>query len=275
MQQTKRYSMLRRPIVALLRHLGYELVRSGVQLDGLYDQDGLTSRHNHEFMNDPGFRNAYQRGLVAAQGVDPKHHWRVHTALWAAGVAIKTRGDFIECGVNAGFISSAIMHAYDWNSAGRKYFLVDSFTGPPMNQFSEKETDSGILAMVEDAVKRGAYVTDMDRVRSNFSEWPNAQIVKGTVPDVLSEISIPSIAFLHLDLNAARPESAALEYFWSRISNNGVVLLDDYAYMGYEAQKAAIDELGEKIGFSTLSLPTGQGLIVKGSKGPEQDQEYS
>jgi hypothetical protein len=44
-----------------------------------------------------------------------------------------------------------------------------------------------------------------------------------------------------------------------------VVLLDDYAFTGCEAQKQAIDELAEELSFTTLSLPTGQGLIIKGA----------
>jgi hypothetical protein len=30
-----------------------------------YDQDGLRSVHNHEFMGDPSFRRAYERGVRA------------------------------------------------------------------------------------------------------------------------------------------------------------------------------------------------------------------
>lgn len=263
---------MRRLFKAVLRFFGYGLVRTKNQIDveSLYNQDGLISWHNHEFMSDPLFRRAYERGLRAANGIDPNHHWRVHTAIWAAGVALQAEGDFIECGVNAGFISSAIMYAHKWNDVNRKYFLVDSFAGPRMDQFNQEEVASGLLNMVKDAVSRGAYVTDLERVRSNFSEWPNAQIVQGFVPDVLADIEISSLAFLHLDLNAALPECAALEHFWPKLSQNGVILLDDYAYQGYEAQKTAVDKLGGKIGFSTLSLPTGQGLIIKGGKIPLQ-----
>ena len=73
-----------------------------------YSQDGLNSVHNHDFMAEPSFMNAYQRG-VEAVGEDYQWHWRVHIGLWAAYSASKLNGDFIECGVNKGFMSSAIM----------------------------------------------------------------------------------------------------------------------------------------------------------------------
>lgn len=263
---------LKKGVAALLKRLGYVLVRieNTIPIEELHNQDGLVSWHNSDFMNDPVFVKAYERGLQAAEGIDPRHHWRVHIAIWAAGLALAVKGDFIECGVNAGFISSAIMSAHDWNTQRRKFFLVDSFSGPPMDQFSDAEIAGGLKDTIENAVKAGGYVTDLARVRSNFSEWPNSQIVAGFVPEILPRVETREVAFLHLDLNAARPECRALEYFWPFLRDGGVVLLDDYAYVGYEAQKTAIDQIASRLGFSVLSLPTGQGLVVKGSGIPGQ-----
>jgi hypothetical protein len=44
----------------------------------------------------------------------------------------------------------------------------------------------------------------------------------------------------------------------------GIVLLDDYAYSEeYAMQKKLIDELGHELAFAVITLPTGQGLIIK------------
>ena len=42
-----------------------------------------------------------------------------------------------------------------------------------------------------------------------------------------------------------------------------MVLFDDYAYFGNDALAAAIDAAAANLGAEILSLPTGQGLIVK------------
>jgi hypothetical protein len=42
-----------------------------------------------------------------------------------------------------------------------------------------------------------------------------------------------------------------------------MVVLDDYAWRGYEAQRATIDEFARSVGVEVLTLPTAQGLIVK------------
>ncbi len=44
---------------------------------GQYNQDGLITIHNHDFMQSPTFKAAYQRGVTAA-GTDYSWHWRVH-----------------------------------------------------------------------------------------------------------------------------------------------------------------------------------------------------
>ena len=103
----------------------------------------------------------------------------------------------------------------------------------------------------------------MARIRRNFAEWPGAMVVQGSVPDVLPQVTADAIAFLHLDMNSARPEQAALEHFWPRLAPGAVVLLDDYAYRGYEQQGDAIDAVAANVGASVLALPTGQGLMVK------------
>ena len=109
----------------------------------------------------------------------------------------------------------------------------------------------------------GGYVTDVDSVRQRYERWDSVIIVKGTVPEVLASMDVSKIAFLHLDMNCAFPECEALKFFWDRISAGGIVLLDDYAYFGYEAQGDAMDFVARSFGASILALPTGQGMILK------------
>jgi hypothetical protein len=228
-----------------------------------YRQDGLFTSHNDHFRHDPAFQAAYCRGVKASNGIDPQFEWRVHVALWAAASALHVPGSFVECGVNAGFISSAIMQRLEWNTLNRRFYLIDTFDGPVLEQFSQEEVEKGRLTVAERALAAGAYVTDMERVRANYSEWQNVSIVKGAVPDVLFTQDIGAVAFLHIDMNCAYPERAALAFFWDRLSPGGIVLLDDYAYSGHERQAEAIDGAARALGGNVLSLPTGQGLIIR------------
>ena len=96
------------------------LAKAGFHLSrATYAHDGLATIHNDHFRQLPGFRAAYGRGVEAGHGVDPAFEWRVHVALWAAKASLRAAGDFIECGVNAGVISSAIMHRLGWGHLDR------------------------------------------------------------------------------------------------------------------------------------------------------------
>lgn len=165
--------------------------------------------------------------------------------------------------MNAGFLSSAILSYLDWDGLGKRFYLIDTFEGPVMEQFSDEEIARGRRAAAQQSCSAGAYVTDIARVRRNYSEWRGIEIVKGRVPDVLQAIDTKSVAFLHLDMNCAYPETSALRHFWPYVSNGGIVLFDDYAYFGFDEQGRAIDEEIAALRAELLVLPTGQGLILK------------
>jgi len=228
----------------------------------IYDQDGLRSIHNHDFMIDPDFSRAYERGCVAA-GEDYHFHWRVHTALWAAFSAMKLNGDFVECGVNRGVISSAIMEYLDWNRHPHTFFLLDTFNGLDPLTLSEDDLRHGVLDRNKTFLDSGHYVESVKSVKQNFSQWQNIKIIEGSIPHTLSQVDSESIAYLHLDLNCAGPEIAAISFFWNRLLPGAIILLDDYAYRGFESQKRAWDIFAKQNDVLIASLPTGQGLMLK------------
>ena len=251
--------MWKRLVKRTLDIAGYAIVNKR----GRYAYDGLFVMHSDHFRRDPAFQAAYARGTQASNGVDPHFEWRVHVALWAAAEALRVPGDFVECGVNAGFISSAIMHRLNWRTVDRRFYLIDTFRGPVLAQYSTDEVARGRRRLAEDGLASGSYVTDIERIRANFSEWPNAAVAEGEVPGALPGLGIDSVAFLHIDMNCAYPEQAALELFWNQLSPGALVLLDDYAYFGHDCQREAIDASARKLGIEVLSMPTGQGLIIR------------
>jgi SAM-dependent methyltransferase len=228
----------------------------------VYDQDGLRSIHNHEFMDDPAFRKAYARGVRAA-GDDYQWHWRVHVGLWAAASAARLEGDFVECGVNRGFLSSAIMDYLDWDSLRKHFYLLDTFRGLDERFVSPADRASGAVDKNRKSLASGFYVQGIEEVRANFSQWKNVSLVEGAIPETLPQVHAEKIAYLHLDMNCSPPEIAAIRFFWERLVPGAFVLLDDYAYYGYLSQKIAMDRFAQEKGIKILSLPTGQGLLVK------------
>ena len=226
-------------------------------IPGLYARDGLITMHNHDFINNTEFKKAYKRG-IKANGYDYHWQWRVHVGLWAATYAVKLKGDFVECGVSKGFLSSSIMEYLNWNSMNKKFYLLDTFKGIDETQLSKEEITLGRKEQ-----NQKFYSESYEDVKKNFAEFKNIILVKGSIPSTLNKVRAKKISYLSIDMNNAKPEIAAVEYFWPKLVKGGVILLDDYAYSGYFPQKKAFDRFAKKIGTQILSLPTGQGLIIK------------
>jgi hypothetical protein len=235
------------------RSLGYEVFN--LSRPELYSQDCLTTFHNHNFMQEPRFVAAYQRGIKAS-GVDHHIHWRVHIALWVASQVKHLDGAFVECGVSRGFLSSAIMQFLEWNSLKKDFYLFDTFDGLDerfLTQNEKKKTDR--LSWYKDL--------SCESVRDNFSEFKDVHLIQGVVPESLSTVQIPKVCYLCLDMNCTVPEIEAASFFWEKLVPGGMILLDDYAYAGYEEQNRAFNLFAAEKCTEILTLPTGQGLIVK------------
>ncbi|RDH76135.1 class I SAM-dependent methyltransferase [Mycolicibacterium moriokaense] len=233
-------------------------------LPDVYSNDALICFNSHAFLDDPAFQRAYRRGVRALGGEDIYHwEWRVHVGLWAAASASKLDGDFVECGVSHGFLSSAVMDYLDWDRLGKMFYLLDTFAGMDPRYVSAGEREAGALVKSQAAVDFGIYGSSVDSVRANFAEWSNQRIIAGAVPETLAEVDTDTVAFLHIDMNCAPPEVATLQHFWPRLTPGAIVLLDDYANRGRDAQRIAMDEVAAELGVQICALPTGQGLLIK------------
>jgi len=216
-----------------------------------YLEDGLMTRHNADFLQDARFTSAFHRGKETKSWGNTSPRWRVHVACWAAETAASLAGDFVECGVNRGGLALAIMEYLNFNSLDKRFFLFDTYYGFPRGaQKAEANSHD--------------YSECYNEVLRTFQPFSRTRIVRGIVPDSLDQIDSKRVCFLSLDMNSAEPEIAALRHFWPRLTEGAIVLLDDYGGgPSYKAQKNAFDKLATEMRFSILTLPTGQGMIIK------------
>jgi O-methyltransferase len=100
-------------------------------------------------------------------------------------------------------------------------------------------------------------------VKKTFGGFSNVEIIKGAVPHTLSRVSTEKVAFLSIDMNCVQPELGALDFFWPKMVSGGVIVLDDFAYQGFDEQNSAHTEWAKRNKIDILTLSTGQGLIIK------------
>jgi len=231
----------------------FRLNRYVLKYKPTYDEDGLFTNHNCDFMEDPLFKQSYNLGFSTGSIGNWHLHWRIYILCYFAERAKHMDGDFVECGTNKGLAARAIINYIDLPKTNKNFFLMDTFNGLVDEYKTETEKNSNLVG----------YDECYQEVKEIFSEFDNVIIVRGAIPESLIEVKTQKISFIHIDMNCAKPEIDAGEYFWDKIIPSGVVLLDDYAYPGYIDQKHAWDNFAKEKGIQILSIPTGQGLIIK------------
>lgn len=214
---------------------------------GIFTGDNLfTFGRNLSFLDDTEFMLAFNKYVETE--VEKSIIWRIHVMCWAAHQSMRIEGDFVECACYKGISARIICDYVKFGDSKKHYYLYDLFEhSPEMIHHSMPEHGSDLYS----------------RVKQRFSDLERVHVTQGAVPEVLLRIAPEKIAFLHLDLNNAPAELGALELLFDRVSTGGIIILDDYGWLAYRAQKEAEDPFFEQRGYRVLELPTGQGLVIK------------
>ncbi|MBV8245152.1 MAG: class I SAM-dependent methyltransferase [Candidatus Eremiobacteraeota bacterium] len=227
-----------------------------------YNFDGLATNHNADFMAEPRFQRATEAGWATGHRFPfpVEIWWRIHFMCWSAQHALKIGGDFIEFGVHTGIFSKSIAEYIGFeNYPSTRLYLLDTFEGIPTGDLSADEVARGTLEQ-----NKEYYFDCYSQVVENFAKYPNAKIIKGRVPDTLTQIDSERFGYCSIDMNNAFAEMSAGRWVWEKLIPGAMIVLDDYGYNEqYVNQRRAWDDLGRELGFAVLALPTGQGLIVK------------
>ncbi|MDB5495542.1 MAG: hypothetical protein JWP86_2879 [Phenylobacterium sp.] len=228
------------------------------QLEGQHAQvfvgSGLaTWKKTAPFLDDERFMTLEEKhaGLLPL----PNWHWNLQVVLWAVQRTEKVEGDLVELGVFKGHTTMFIAEYVEFQKSAKRWFLYDTFDGIPEDQLNEGWDG------VNESVYKGAY--SYEEVAERFAPFPNIEVVRGRVPEILHEGCPDRISFLHIDLNNAPAEIAALDLLVDRLSPHGVLILDDYCWASARAQFDVERRWFSDRGLHVLPLPTGQGVFIK------------
>lgn len=217
-----------------------------------YYEDGMYVENNDSFRRAKKFEKTKNQ-LIEQIGYDYKMDWRTHIAMGFAQFSKKLQGDFVELGCGEGWIANSIILSSKDILEKRNLYLFDKFDGLSVDIESGKNLK----------LSHPNYPKSRDFFLSRLVSQKNVNVFSGNLPETLASLPSTNIAFLHIDLNAAAPEVASLRKLFPLVTKGGVVLLDDYCGRGREVQFDAMNDLATELGFEIVSLPTGQGIIVK------------
>lgn len=159
-------------------------------------------------------------------------------------------GDLVESGAYKG--ASAWLMCKAFNDSDKTIHLFDSFEG--LSQPGDKDGEYW---------EQGALQSSENVLMAGLNQYQNFKVYKGWIPNVFHEYSGDEICFLHIDVDLYEPTYQTLNYFYSRLVSQGIVLMDDYGFKSCPGAKTAADEYFKNKPESIVSLPTGQGLVIK------------
>jgi O-methyltransferase len=215
--------------------------------DGLHAADNLvTFGRNNSMFDDEAFVQAWRANVESA--VDEAVVWRRYVLACAGFHCVQLDGDFVECGANAGVGVKTVVDYLGGRQFPKQFWAYDLFEhSAEMINHAMPEHGPGLFA----------------RVQAKFEGYTQVHVIKGAVPGSLEGNSPERIAYLHIDMNQAPAEVAALDALFDRVVAGGIVILDDYEWLAYRQQKLAEDEWFDRRGYRVMPLPTGQGLVFK------------
>lgn len=165
-------------------------------------------------------------------------------------------GDFVECGVWRGgnlILFQKMIEKLNLNN--RKIFAYDTFSGmnqPGQSDFNiNNESANDIMNLLKkkrvDPEKNIIFAKcDLESVKKNYEMYTeknnNLICIKGEVEKTLKvEENLPSkISLLRLDTDWYQSTKIELEVLFPLLSNNGILIIDDYGY--WKGSKKAVDE---------------------------------
>jgi O-methyltransferase len=197
---------------------------------------------------DPGFRDVYE----ACRPYTMTSTERLYALYKATEYIVRAciPGAIVETGVWMGGSMMVVAHTLlKLGDTSRSLLLYDTYAGHPRPD-SELDVDLWGNRAIGDWEKFRTSEQSSDWARVSLEEvqenmrrtgYPleNIALVKGMVEQTAFANAPEQIALLRLDTDWFESTRVALEVFYSRLSDNGVLIVDDYGH--YRGQREAVD----------------------------------
>jgi O-methyltransferase len=154
-----------------------------------------------------------------------------HLIYSIARMQAQLEGCMAEVGTYKGGTAKLICEA----KQGRLFYGFDTFEGLP--EPGGTDTSHG-----QRYFRTGKYAATYDEVKAYLSSFDGVQLVKGVFPATGQCIEAVRFSFVHLDIDLYSGTRGALEFFWPRLVDRGVIAVHD-SHTGGVAQ--AIREFTE------------------------------
>ena len=248
-------SVLKTLIKSALRHAGYDIFsvpNSKGQRSGQYCYSEIRPRATlSPWLADEDFMHVY-RQIMNDTLLDA---YRLHELWSLVEQTSKIKGDIVEVGVWRG--GSGCLMASREKMLGSDHFvhLCDTFCGV----VKAGSKDQGY--------RGGEHHNTSSKAVKNLADnlmLKNVRIYPGVFPEETGKnFSSARIRLLHIDVDVYESAKDSVEFLWDHIPAGGVIVFDDYGFVGCEGVTAYVDEIRNRRGARFIHNLNGHGIIIK------------
>jgi len=175
-------------------------------------------------------------------------HMESYMICMSVNATTKVAGCIAEVGVFKGGSAKLICEF----KGEKKLYLFDTFEGlPELNTFDS-----------HDEFYQGQFNdTSIEAVRKLTSPYKNVHLIKGYFPDTAGPIENEKFSLVHLDVDLHETTKNALEFFYPRMSEGGIIISHDY--INANGVKKAFDDFFAEKPETVLLISDTQCMVVK------------
>lgn len=172
-------------------------------------------------------------------------------------VAQLPAGDYAELGTFRGITGSLI---WARKKPGVTFHCFDTFEGFDDRDLNDKRLDN--------AGEKAAFAnTSIELVKNRIAggDHPELQLHVGFFPETFAGMEDHQFRLIHIDMDLAEPITKALEIFWPRMVDGGIILVHDYKSLRYPMAAEAVDAYFKARGITVwpLSDRLGTAMVIK------------
>jgi O-methyltransferase len=215
---------------------------------------------------DEVYRPLFDRGLALDGTADGGRRLRFWSMIQLYKSTCELPGATAEAGCLRGLSSFLICHysrILDPAFTGTDHYLIDSFRGLDIPQTADLGPKSHPI--VHELSRRGVRSATSFRHRTErtLAEFSDVSYHEGWIPEVLTTLPEREYRFVHIDVDLHDATRDCLEYFYPRMVEFGVIVIDDYGFQAWPGCKIATDDWSTKHRIPVVALPTGNAFIIK------------
>jgi len=155
-------------------------------------------------------------------------------------------GCVAECGCFKGQSAYGLASILRESSFKSKLLVFDSFEG--LSDLEIYDCNKvRTLSSEEIAQQKKQFAVSLELVKENLKDFDFIDYYKGWIPTRFDDVKDKTFIFVHIDVDLYRPIKDSLEFFYPRISNGGIICLDDYGLNQFPGAKKAVDEFIRKV----------------------------